>query len=179
VGLVEQIAKLREGVASHAWNRRTTARVLVHEIADDVAPEGALEIEDVVRHAQLLAHPPRVVDRVERAAWAIGHVIPIAEQLHGRADHIVTLLDEQRRGDGRIDAAGHRDQHSLPHRQAPTACRRAAGAWPRALRTSAGNTCATRSTHASVVRLPRLMRIAALAMSARTPHAVSTCDGVT
>src|SRR5207237_6304832 len=47
VGLVEQIAKLREGVASHAWNRRTTARVLVHEIADDVAPEGALEIEDV------------------------------------------------------------------------------------------------------------------------------------
>jgi hypothetical protein len=62
---------------------------------------------------------------------------------------------------------------------APTACGRAEGEWPRALRTRFGNTWLTRSIAASVVRLPRLIRIAALAMSARTPQAWSTCDGVT
>ena len=78
-----------------------------------------------------------------------------------------------------IDAAGHGDQHSLPHRQAPTGSGLEAGGWPRALRTRAGKTCATRSIATSVVRLPRLMRMAALAISGLTPHAVSTCDGVT
>src|SRR5689334_7235395 len=179
VGLVEQIAELRESVAPHAGNRRAASRVLVDEVIDDVTAERALQVEHVVRYTELLADASRVIDRVKGATRSIRDVVTVAEQLHRRADDIVALLDEQCRGDGRIDPAGHRHQHPLSHRQAPTACGRAAGDWPRALRTRLGKTCVTRSIEASVVRLPRLMRIAALAMSGRTPHAVSTCDGVT
>ena len=140
VGLHEQIAELRERVAAHARNRRAAARVLVHEVVDDVAAERALEIEHVVRHAELLADAPRVVDRVERAARAVGQIVAVAEELHRRADDVVALLDEHRRGDRRIDAARHRDEHALARSLAVHAQLATPRHAPRALSTSAGNT---------------------------------------
>ena len=52
LGLAHQVAELRERVAAHAGNRRAAAAVLVHEILHHVAPERALQIEHVVRHAK-------------------------------------------------------------------------------------------------------------------------------
>ena len=49
-------------------------------------------------------------------------------ELHRHADHVVALVDEQRRGDGRIDAARHRDDHAAARdqpRPPPIARRRA------------------------------------------------------
>ena len=65
VGLPQQIAELRERVAAHAGNGRAAARVLRDEVLHHVAPEGALEIEHVVRHAELLTDAAGVVDAVE------------------------------------------------------------------------------------------------------------------
>jgi len=50
---------------------------------------------------------------------------------------------------------------------------------PRTLATNAGKISATRSTPASVVSTPTLMRMAADARSVDTPIALSTCDGET
>ena len=113
VGAAHEVAELRERVAAHARDRRAAARVLVDEILHDVVPERALEVEDVVRDAELLADAARVVHAVERAAGTVGHVIAVAEQLHRCADDVVALAHEQRRGDGRVHAATHGDQHSL------------------------------------------------------------------
>src|SRR2546423_11592870 len=95
------------------------------------------------------------------------------EKLHGGAHYVVAALDEQRCGDRRIDAAGHRDQNSFSRHGycAVVNCL--------ALATRAGKTSITRSMHSSVVSEPRLMRTAALARSGRTPSALRTCDGVT
>ena len=177
VGLHEQVAELRERVAAHARNRRASVRVLVHEIVDDVATERALEIEHVVRNAERLTDAPRVVHRVERAARAIGQIVVVAEELHRRADDVVALLDEHRRGDGRIDAAGHGDQHALLHR--------ARSARPHGGRSSA-RLVHERRKHLGDAVDARVGREAADAHANRrsprsrsdTPIALSTCDGV-
>src|SRR5947207_6022990 len=168
VGAVHEVAELGEGVAAHARNRRAAARVFVHEVVDHVVAERALEIQHVVRDAELLAHAPRVVDRVERAARTVGDVLAIAEELHRRADDVVALLDEQRCRDGRVHAAGHRDENALLH----------TAAIDRALATSFAKTSITRSTDDSSLIEPKLMRIAAPTRSWRTPIAESTCDGL-
>src|SRR5687768_6288683 len=98
VGLLQEIAELREGVAANARDRRAAACILVHEIVDYVVPEAALEVEHIVRNAQLFAHAPGVIDGLERAAWTIGYVLSVTEQLHRRPDHIVSLLNEHAGG---------------------------------------------------------------------------------
>src|SRR5664279_3933494 len=91
VRLPQQIAKLRERVPSHTRNRRASPRVLAHEVLQHVAAERILHVQHVVRNAELLAYATRVVDRVEGAARAIGHLVAVAEELHCRADHIVPV----------------------------------------------------------------------------------------
>src|SRR3954468_1641883 len=92
--LLQQIAKLRERVAADAGDRRPSARVLVDEVAHDVAPERALEIQHVVRDAELLTDAARIVDRVERTARPIRYVVTVAEELHRRPNDVVALLHE-------------------------------------------------------------------------------------
>src|SRR5213594_819499 len=133
VRLAHEVAELRERVAAHARNRRTSARILGDEVVDDVVTESALEIQHIVRNAQRLTDASSVVDRIERTAGAIGDVVAIAEQLNRRADDIIALLDEQRSGDRGIHAARHRDEYALALHD-DTACSR------RALFTSFANT---------------------------------------
>ena len=123
----------------------------------------------VLTHERL-TNAPGIVHRIEGAARTIRKVAVVAEELHRSPDDVVAPLDEQRRGNGRVDTARHGDQHAFAHDQ--RACTR-----PRAFATSAGNTSMTRSTLASVVNEPMLMRIAPPAMSGETPIACSTCDG--
>ena len=54
VGVGQQVAELRERVASHAGNRRSPTRVLGDEILDDVLVEPVLEVEHIVRDAESL-----------------------------------------------------------------------------------------------------------------------------
>ena len=68
-----------------------------------------------MRNAELLADAPRIIDGIERAARPIGNFIAVAEELHRRADDVISLLDQQRSGDGRIDAARHGDKNTLLH----------------------------------------------------------------
>ena len=121
----------------------------------------ALQVQHVVRNAELLADAARVVDRVERAAGPVRKVVAVAEELHRRADDVVALLDEQRGGDGRIDAARHRDEDRAADVSARDPVSTGAPC-----STRAGKTSATRSTCSSVVSAPRLMRTAAFARSA-------------
>src|SRR3712207_2353062 len=96
VGLVHEVAKLRERVTAHARDGRAAPGVLFDEVLDDVAAERALHVEHVVRHAEAHANAARVVDRVERAARPVRDLVAVAEQLHRDADDVVALLDEQR-----------------------------------------------------------------------------------
>ncbi len=80
--------------------------------------EPILEIQHVVRDPERMGDVARVVDRVERAARAVGHRIAVAEKLHGGSDHLVALLDETRRRDRTIHATRHGDQHAITHDRA-------------------------------------------------------------
>ena len=174
VGLAQEVAELREGIAAHARDRRATGGVLAHEIADDVAAECALEVEHVVRNADARAHAARVIYGVERAAGTIGDIVAVAEELHRSADDVVPLPREHGCRHGGVDPSGHRYQNPFAHAaQLATPERR------RALVMRAGKSEATRSTPSGVVSGPRLMRTAATASSRGTPIAMSTCDGST
>jgi hypothetical protein len=180
VGLAQQVAELGERVAAHARDRRAAARVLVHEVVAPRRARSGLEVEHVVRHAEPLAHAPRVVDRVERAARAVGHVVAVAEELHRRPDHVVALLDEQRRRDRRVDAAAHRDEHPPRARPAPSPGAPAAPATrARALAASAGTARhARRHARRRGERADAQPHRAAASVGS-TPIASSTCDGDT
>src|SRR5688572_14978628 len=172
VCLLQEIAKLREGVAADARDRRPAECILGDEILHDVVAETRFEIDYVMRNSQLLTNASCIIHRIERAAWAVRNIVAMAEQFHRRTDDVVAPLDEESRRDGRIDPTGHCDQHPLAAHDVSAAARR------RAFATRVGNTSRTRSIHSSVVRAPRLSRIAALARSGRTPSAVSTCEGL-
>src|SRR5262249_15031550 len=96
--------------------------------------------------------------------------VAVAEQLHRRADDLVPLLDQERRGDRRVDAARHCRQDF--HR-----CRTAES--ERTFSTIFGRAAATASTSSIVLSLPNENRSAATPSSRGTPIAVSTCDGST
>jgi len=72
-GALHERRKLQVAVAVNAWNRRTSRRVLAHEIRDDVLLELALEIDDVVGDPDRARHAPRVVEIVDSAAAAEPH----------------------------------------------------------------------------------------------------------
>src|SRR5438093_2051672 len=170
VRVIEEIAELRKRVAPHTRNGCPAARILGDEVVDDVVPEAVLEIEHIVRDAQLVCDELRVRDRVERATRTVGHAVAVTEQLHRGADDLVPLFDEQRRGDGAVDAARHGNQH--PHRWRTVDS-------DRTFSTIRGSTAVTASTSSTVLSLPKENRSAATPSSRGTPMAVSTCDGST
>ena len=130
-------------------------------------------VQDAVKDPDPLGDSPRIIHAVERAAGLVRHFRAVAVELHRGADYVVPLAHQHRGSHRRIDAAldirGRGREPSVTSGRRP--CQSA-----RTLSARAGKTSATRSMHASVVSEPRLMRIAALAMSARMPSASSTCD---
>ena len=46
----------------------------------------------------------------------------MTEQLHGRADHFISLFVQQRGGDGTVHTTTHRHQHSLSAHALRRAC---------------------------------------------------------
>ena len=108
----EQRPELHLGVAVRAGRRGLAVEVRAEERREHAGLELALQVHHVERDAELARDPAGVLRGVERAAAllelrdGIGDVV----QAHPHADDVVALLGEQRRGDGRIDAAGHRDE---------------------------------------------------------------------
>jgi len=105
-GADEERRKLQVAVAMRAGERRSPRGVLLHEIRDDGVAELSLEIDDVMREADVCGHTPRVLQVVERAARA-PRLFPgaLVIQLHRQTNHVMTLLGEQGRGDRRVDAS--------------------------------------------------------------------------
>ena len=101
--------ELHVGVAVGAGQGSPTLGIVLHERLDDALAESVLEVQDVVRHAELRGHALRVVQVVERAAppergsMALRRIM----ELHRDPDHVVALLLEQGGRDTRIDASGH------------------------------------------------------------------------
>ncbi len=109
--------ELEVAVAVHAGDWRPSAGILPYEVRDHLVGELALEVDDVVRDADAGGHAPGVVQVVDRAAGPEADLSPaLVIQLHREADHLVTLLREERSGHRRVDAAGH--GHDDAHRNA-------------------------------------------------------------
>ncbi len=113
MGGLQQIAEFDGLIAADAGDRRLAAQVAVGEIVDHLGLEAAFVIEHVMGNMEAVGDPAGVGDVLAGAAGALfldrrAMVI----KLQGDADHIEALLGEQRRGDGRIDAPRHGDDHT-------------------------------------------------------------------
>src|ERR1044072_2413814 len=122
----EQRIELDEGVATHAGAGRGPRAVVLDEGDDDVAAEGALHAQGVVRDAGLLRHAAGVAE-VERAAAAAASPRPrrVVPQEHREADDALLAREQPRRhrgiqatahGDGgeAVCSAGPRDARRIP-----------------------------------------------------------------
>src|SRR5207245_10157398 len=106
--------------------------------------------------------------------------IPVAEQLHRRADDLVPRLHEQGRGDGAVHPPGHCDEHSVLHSTPAGLCHRC-NTTLRDLTFSTifGSAAITAPTSSAVLSFPNDKRSAAIPSSRGTPIAVSTWEGST
>ena len=109
LGPVEQAVELEVAVALDARVRGPALGVAGDVGVDHVGLEVGGEVEDVVDDAQLVGHPPGVVDVGHRAAARVGLAAP---QLEGGADHVVGAVGVGQQGGGhrRVDTAGHGHQ---------------------------------------------------------------------
>ena len=113
----QERAELEVAVAADARHRRASAAVALAERRDHGALELLGHVEDVVGDGQRAGDPPGVVDRLRPAAEAeparrLGRRLP-RPYAHRHADRLVTGLDQQSGGDGRIDASAHPDDDAL------------------------------------------------------------------
>jgi hypothetical protein len=77
-----------------------------------VEVEPVLQIQNIVRNTERMRDIPGVVDRIQRAARPVRHVVAIAEELHGGADNLVALLNQASRCDRAVYPARHRHQNA-------------------------------------------------------------------
>src|SRR3989442_8205424 len=120
----EHEVEAHERIASHAGIRGAALEVGAVERLDDPFPELALQVPAVIRNVEDRGDTARVLHRRQRTASAVarGLIGVIARPLlQGHAHHVMALRLEQRCGDRRVDATGHRDRD--PHLLFSTMCR--------------------------------------------------------
>ena len=115
----EERAELQLTVARQARDGRHTPSVRIGEWADHRPVELRLDVEQIVRDTKRAGDVPRVVGRFRAAAASealrrLGGLGP-GPDAQGDSDDVVALLDEERGGDGGVDAATHPDDDSLGH----------------------------------------------------------------
>ena len=98
----QQPVELHVPVALDARVRGDPGGVLTDIGFDDVGVEIVAEVEHQVVDVELLGHPARIVDIAHGAATGVA--VP-APQLHRHTDDVVSLLQQERAGDRRVDAA--------------------------------------------------------------------------
>ena len=104
--VVEAHAELDLAIAEHVGVRRAAGAILLEEVREHALAVFAGEAHLVQRNAQLLADAARVLEVLGGRAVAVLVFVPVA---HEEPLHVVALLLQQQRGDGRVDAAGHAD----------------------------------------------------------------------
>ncbi len=107
---LEQVVELDLLIAGHARDRRLAGDVAVGKGMHDRVGEAALVVEHVMRNAELLRDPARVLNVLAGAAGALapdgGAVIV---ELERDADDLVPRASAERRHNRRVDAARHGD----------------------------------------------------------------------
>ena len=106
-----QVGELHRLIAAHARHRRLAGSVTVGEVGDHRIGEPLLGVDHVVRDAEMIRHPARVVDVLAGAARALaaggGAVIV---ELQRDADDLVAGLVQQPGDGAAVHTARHRDQ---------------------------------------------------------------------
>ena len=118
-GAREERAELDVAIAHGARHGRATRLVLSREVVDHRAFEFGLAIEEIVGNAEPARDLPRIVHRGGRAAASetLRRVRRLLPRPDAQCDayHVETLLDEERGGDRRVDAAGETYDDALSH----------------------------------------------------------------
>ena len=105
-----QVGELDGLVAGDAGHRGLAGEVAVGEALDDGGAKAGFEVEDVVGNAEVLGDAAGIVDVAAGAAGAGAMSrLAVVVELQRHADNVVAGLGQQRRDDGRVDAAGHGD----------------------------------------------------------------------
>ena len=110
VGGGEQIGEFHVLIAGDARNRGFARDIGSGEWLDHLLAKALLVIEHIVGNAEPRGDVARIVNILPRAARAFAvRRFAVIVELHRDADDIVAFGGEQRRRDGRVDAARHRD----------------------------------------------------------------------
>jgi len=111
--LLVQRAKLHALITPRARVRRAAREVFADEVLNDLLLEPLHVIDNVVRNAQFVGDPARILCGIQCATGFVRHLTAFAgRNAHGHAHDVVALLDEQGRGDRAVHSAGHRDKHA-------------------------------------------------------------------
>jgi hypothetical protein len=97
-------------VAGNTGIRRPARKIFLHKIIHDSALEFFLEIHYIMRNIQLAGHSSGILHCTETTAPSVLLLyfpLLILPDLHGDADHIISLFFQKIRRYGRIHAAGH------------------------------------------------------------------------
>ncbi len=108
-GVIEERAELDLAVAQHVRVRRAAGLVLAQEVREHALAILGGEVDRLELDADDVRHRRRVDEVRARRAVLLGVVVlPV---LHEDADDVAALLLQQPRGDRRVDAARHADDH--------------------------------------------------------------------
>src|SRR5262245_31980323 len=104
-----ELCELQSAVAIHARGRGASGDVIIHEWLNYLAIEFVLQVDCVVRNAQMMRDTAGIFDVFGGAtasgmARLAGGVIP---QVHRHSYDVVALLFEQSCGYGAVNAATH------------------------------------------------------------------------
>src|SRR5260221_8644849 len=111
---VNQSSELQILIAHHERIWRAAGLVFIGEILDDVFLEFRRLVNQVIRHAELVANGARIGNGLRAAAFVLGAVHAILRpELERDADDIVTLLDQKRRRGGGINSSAHAADDAL------------------------------------------------------------------
>ena len=121
-----QRVKLDIPIAVDARVRGAPALVFGHKVVNDFFRKELPKVENIMGNAKLCRHPAGILHRAEgAAARAFGFRCAFLPNLHGDAQHVITLPQQKARRDRRIHPAAHGDHHCLLccHNSYPARCR--------------------------------------------------------
>ena len=110
MGRLEEIGEFHVLIAGDARDRSFARHIGSGEWLDHLLTKALLIIEHIMGDSEPRRDVARIVDILPRAAGALAvRRFAVVIELHREADHVVAFGGEQRRRDGRIDPARHRD----------------------------------------------------------------------
>src|SRR5690625_360552 len=116
VGPSQQGGPFDVGITQYARVRRAPAHIILNKTVDNPVAKFITDIYDKMLESMFYGNLPGVVHRFERAAARFFIRLPaharIVPRFHGNSDHIIYLLFEHDRINGRINPAAHGYQYS-------------------------------------------------------------------